>query len=92
MIIKKPSVMYGKEGCRKNYKECHPCLKTCSVVEKLCYCKEPGCNSDVRQWGQNWQTEPLSDPFIGADCSLFDRIISEHASKSYSSKRIHDDF
>ena len=91
--MKKPSVMYGKEGCRQNYKECHPCLKTCNIVEKICYCADPGCNSNFRDWGSDWETEPLSDPFIGANCSYFNEIVLKQASKSSSSKRIiHDDF
>ena len=90
--MKKPSVMHGKEGCRKNYTECHPCLKACSIVEKLCYCLDPGCNSDSRDWGPDWQSEPLSDPFQGANCSDFNQLLIEHTSKSSTPKRIHDDF
>ena len=92
VILKKPSVVYGKEGCRKNYRECHPCLKTCSTVEKLCYCKDPACNSGTKDWGSEWETEPLSDPFIGVDCSEFERLLTAHGGRELLPSRIHEDF
>ena len=90
--MKKPSVVYGKEGCRKNYVECHPCLKTCSTVEKLCYCKDPACNSGTKAWGSEWETSPLSDPFIGVNCSDFETLLKEQTYRQSRLKRIHEDF
>ena len=83
--------MYGREGCRRNYRECHPCLRTCGTVEKLCYCKDPGCNSDDRDWGHYWETDPLSDPFVGVNCTELDRHL-QYTTEEVSPGRRHDDF